>query len=394
MKILMIEPYVDIDRSLGDSTHVKELAVNLSRLGNHVILIARSSKNEFFNVHNLEFKNVNLTRTLSTGIGIGKILSVVYTFFVGFTVLLISRVDIIHERHPFAVGLVLGKIFGVPTVTEVNGSVIDELDYPEFNRRIKLSSSIIKKIYSILEKAIFSSTNKIVTVTFNLKEMINKVYHVTNEKISVIHNGVNIDLFRPISYAKEHLKLDANSKYLCFVGHLMSPESGVEYLVESAPFILEKVPETKFLIVGHGIMKENLVTRVRQLGLEDKFHFTGKIAYKNVPLYINAADVCVAPFVRKRNEKIGLSPIKLYEYLACGKPVVASNIKGVGDLLTKSNSGIPIPPENSFEVAKAIVNLLKDEKLAREMGENGRRLVVKDYSWESVARKLIHFMSK
>ena len=85
---------------------------------------------------------------------------------------------------------------------------------------------------------------------------------------------------------------------------------------------------------------------------------------------------------------MGLSPLKIYEYLACAKPVVASNIKGVGDLLDVSKSGISITPDAPDELATAITKLLKDEALMGQMGKNGRKIVIEKYSWANTARKM------
>ena len=104
---------------------------------------------------------------------------------------------------------------------------------------------------------------------------------------------------------------------MCFVGHLAAWQ-GVEFLIYASPLILGKCPEIRFLVVGDGVMRDKLLELVSEFGLADKFVFTGRVPYECVPLYINAADVCVAPFIRERNSKIGLSALKTYEYLACG----------------------------------------------------------------------------
>src|SRR5690606_2863783 len=142
---------------------------------------------------------------------------------------------------------------------------------------------------------------------------------------------------------RKELGLELETPYVCFVGNL-APWQGVEYLVKAAPSILSRFPECHFLIVGDGVMKDNLLKLCRELGVEDKFIFTGVVAYDRVPLYINASDICAAPFILARNAKIGLSPLKLYEYMACGKTVVASNISGVSDVLEASGGGILVPP--------------------------------------------------
>jgi glycosyltransferase involved in cell wall biosynthesis len=136
-------------------------------------------------------------------------------------------------------------------------------------------------------------------------------------------------------------------------------------------------------------MKDKLIEITSRLGLSDKFTFTGRILYEQVPLYINASDVCVAPFIKERNSKIGLSALKTYEYLACGKPIVASSISGVKDLIESSGAGISVTPEDPEKLATAVVRLLLDEDTRALMGEKGRRYVVENHSWDGVARKIM-----
>ena len=122
--------------------------------------------------------------------------------------------------------------------------------------------------------------------------------------------------------------------------------------------------------------------------MKNRFIFTGVIAYDRVPLYINASDTCTAPFIFARNAKIGLSPLKLYEYMACGKPVVASNISGVSDVLEASGGGIPVLPENPEALAEGILKLLENPDLRTKLGSKGLSYVTENYSWHSVAEKV------
>jgi glycosyltransferase involved in cell wall biosynthesis len=112
------------------------------------------------------------------------------------------------------------------------------------------------------------------------------------------------------------------------------------------------------------------------------------VPYQDVPYYINVSDVCVAPFISQRNERIGLSPLKLCEYLSCEKPVIASRISGL-EILEEHQMGLLVPPENEVALAQAIVRMLKSFSLREEMGKNGRQYVVEHRSWESVARKTL-----
>ena len=196
-----------------------------------------------------------------------------------------------------------------------------------------------------------------------------------------------------INELRNHHSISENDYIVAFIGNL-APHHGIEYLIKSAPIVLNVLPNTKFLIVGDGAIKKELINLSERIGVSDEIIFTGRVSYEIVPLYINMADVCVAPFIRARNERIGLSPLKIYEYLACGKPVVASDIKGIGDLLRNSNAGIAVTPEDPVELANAIIKLLKNEKLRKQMGKNGRKVMVNNYSWYHTAKKTIEVFEK
>lgn len=389
----MVDPYVDIDACQGDSTHVKELALGLSKCGCDVTLIAGASQGSSMSAPNLHFKNVSICRRPSVGLDIFRVLSSVKAFLVGFYVLLTSRIDVIHERQPFPVGLALSKIFQVMSITEVNSFIPDELVGPEFNRRIRLGSNVINRVYRTVERMILNSCDRIVAITPELKATLEREYGIPSTKIFVVANGVNPDLFHPASVLADQLGLDPVCKYICFVGNLHKAYHGLEYLIEAARLVLRVAPNTGFIIIGDGVTKAKLSTKVQNLGIADRSHFLGSIPYDELPSYINVAAVCVAPFGRVRNEKSGLSPLKIYEYLACGKPVVASDIGGIGSLLRASNAGIAVRPEDPQELASALLKLLTNQQLARTMGESGRRLVVDDYSWEAVAGRLLQIFA-
>ena len=135
-------------------------------------------------------------------------------------------------------------------------------------------------------------------------------------------------------------------------------------------------------------MRNELSRLALELGVADSFIFTGVVHYDRVPLYINASDLCVAPFIVARNAKIGLSPLKLYEYMACGKPVVAAAIGGVTDLLEASKGGIPVPPEDPDALARAVLKLLLDEDLRQCTGCRGSQYVMKNHSWCRVEKRV------
>lgn len=376
LRILVIAPDVFYETKNSNAVHLHEVISNLKKNA-EVFTIARDTKN-------IKLKeNVYLVKEILDIHPFRNVTASINAFMSGLKILRKQDIDVIYERHHiFDTGIILAKLFNIPCISEVNGILTDEA---------KVSGSygeIAQKIVRMIEKFFLRRSDKIVAVTPCIKRVLETEYNAESKNIVVIPNGANTDLFKPMDQkeAKEELKLVQDANYVGFVGNL-APWQGVEYLVQSAPSILKEIPNARFLIVGDGQMKEELMDLAEKTGVSDKFIFTGAVPYEEVPKYINASDVCVAPFIKERNMRIGLSPLKIYEYLACGTPVVSSMIPNL-EFIEEQNAGILVEPENPEELAKAIIKLLKDEKLRKKMGRNGREYVVKNHSWETVAERV------
>ncbi|RXA18058.1 glycosyltransferase family 1 protein [Methanosarcina sp. MSH10X1] len=390
--------FLDMVRPLsladGSLIHRCELVSNLARLDNeiHIFTAGRSPLSNMENIH-------------SHYISPGSFLSLTINYFSSSVNLLGSETfDVVYTRNPnfgFLAGLFC-KSRCKKMVYELNGIPEDEKNlFRTKNEGNKLlqpgkKGSFSNRYFSaharlklfILKKALGYS-DRIIAVTPGIKANLEKSYNIPGEKIVVVSNGANTSLFKPQEQeiCRKELGLDPEIPYVCFVGNL-APWQGVEYLVKAAPSILSRFPECHFLIVGDGVMKDSLLKLCRELGVEGRFIFTGVVAYNRVPLYINASDTCIAPFILARNAKIGLSPLKLYEYMACGKPVVASDISGVSDILKASEGGIPALPESPEALAEGILKLLENPGLRTKLGSKGLSYVTENYSWYSVAKKV------
>ena len=310
------------------------------------------------------------------------------------------RFDIIYTRNISrgVIGILIKKVWKSKLMLEINSISLDEWRLVEEQSitEEKGHSSAQIKFLGYLENYVIRKADAVIVVTQGIEDyLIN--HGVDKNKVWVIENGANTELFKPIrdnnilKGLKNRLHITDDENVVVFVGNL-APWQGVEYLLRAVPLIVEENPKTKFLIVGDGMMKEELESLTKELNIRHDVIFTGTVPYESVPEYMNLSDVCVAPFIRTRNESMGLSPLKIYEYLACGTPVVASDIKGVGDLLESSNSGIPVIPDNPNELAKAIIKLLNDKQLREQMGKNGREMVVSNYSWENTAKKTMEVL--
>lgn len=365
--------------SRGDSTHVRELVQNLAGLGHEVILIAcnlqRGSDQDNIDIYPIKYYSEKL---------IPKFFISIYAFVLGVIVLIKRKPDIIYKRQS-AMGedILIAMLARCPVVTEINGLVSEEAGSDK-----TYIHKIINNIFKYISKQSILHSDHLVAVTTNLKNIIHDEFYIQYDKITVIPNGANVKLFHPSEkkLSWDILKLSEKFKYICFIGNL-APYQGIETLIQAAPLILKKYPDIRFLIVGDGIMKNEWVQISHNVGVYDKFIFTGKVPIVMVSHYINASDVCVSPFRKARNAKIGLSPLKIYEYMACGKPVVCSRIPNL-EFIEQQKTGILVEPQNPEELAKAIIDLMDDENLREEMGINARDLAVKNYSWEANARKV------
>lgn len=197
---------------------------------------------------------------------------------------------------------------------------------------------------------------------------------VADSKIKVIPNGVDTNIFYPAEkkWAREKLNLKTDSKIIVYIGRL-SDEKGPDILIEA----FSRLPELQkrlLVIVGSGKMQNSCHTLASALGVHESVKFAGERPNHEVPLWLNAADVVCLPSLREG------WPNVVMEALACGRPVVASNVGGVPEILTSEDLGILAEPGNPADLAakldRAIRSAWKEEVLKARI--NG-------WTWESAA---------
>jgi len=374
MKILYIAPVTEINGKGGDSIHLQEITQHLAQT-NDLILISPSKTH--FNGQTVS--NFLLINNWQIGVRIlSPFLSWLSAFILGCIAVARTKPDIIYERHHICgVGCWIGKIFNIPCITEVNGLLTEE--HLDSKRVGKFGAWLMKKI----EKVVFSIASKIITVNVQITNYLVHKFNISPNKIIVIENGVNVELFRSRGVKrKEDKYIRKGYLHVGFIGSLSS-WCGLDSLIKSVPFIMDKIKNVKFIVVGDGPKKHEFEALTKSLNLEKCFLFTGYVPHQEISRYLYDFDVGVA--LKKRD--IPGSPLKLWEYMACGKPVVATNTQDF-KTLKENEAGILVDPEKTEEVADAIITLLKNKELRETMGKNGRKYVVKNHSWRVVAKKV------
>lgn len=380
MNILFCDPVIRKGELRGLFVHIYELSTNLTKLGHNLTLLKFIHPDE--QRLPLWAKIERLPQRIPI---IGTVISEIYTFFLILSAIVKhrGRFDVIYRRHnALNSEYLLGKLFGIPFVKEVNGF---EVDFEEGRDGSSLRTRIVDRI----ERLTMSKADRIIVVTSKLKKVLHHDYAIPEDKIIVIENGANVDLFKPMDAirAKAELNLSQSDHYICLVSTNLLSYQGTGRIIEAAPLLLKIFPKARFLIVGGSSDSERrrFIDIVGKAGLGNKFILAGLVAYKQVPLYINASDVCIV-FPEGFLRRSGIAPLKLCEYMACEKPVVASRTDGL-EFLEETNAGLLVNSENSQEIADAIAKLLESKELRTAMGKNGRRYVVENRSWQIVAER-------
>lgn len=305
-------------------------------------------------------------------------------FYAGYYMLR-NKVDILYVREMALslTPLILAKIFHKPMVTEINGDLLSEYQHAG-------CPSFLLGVMRLVEMTVCRASQALVCVTEGLRDIFQTRYHLSPKKLKVIPNGTNPDLFHPLDRdaCRKRLGIDPKIKVVGFIGTFV-PHQGLSYLIKSSSIILKESPDVVFLLIGDGPMRKDIMEMIQAMDLMDRFLLPGGVPQEEVVFFINAMDVCVAPFTRSRNERIGLSPLKIYDYMACGKPVVASDIKGVGDLLQENEVGIAVTPEDPASLAKGVLLALEDHDLTIRCLQKGPAIVKECFTWKLTAQKVV-----
>jgi glycosyltransferase involved in cell wall biosynthesis len=366
--------------SLGSVRHIMEVSENLCRLGNEVRLIApgyaRYPHRTPVRITYVPIIRLRFLRTL-----LYELLS---PFLIMFQ-LVFWRPDIVYWRQAYLTVFpaLLSRLLVKAIITEVNGLTIDELE----SERL---SNLRKKVIMVFESVNYRASSHLICVAPVIRDRILEHYDLPRGRVSVILNGVNADRMPVMDprEARREIGLDQDLQVVGFVGHFF-PWDGIEYLIEAAPRIIEETGDVRFLIVGHGLWGEHLPGLVRKKGLEQYVIFTGKVAWERLYLYVNAFDVATAPYSKGINLRSGRSSLKILEYFACKKPVVASRTGAIPEVvdLDRRGLGITVKPEDPGALADAITLLLRDKALQRDMGKKGRDYVERERTWKIVAKR-------
>lgn len=274
-----------------------------------------------------------------------------------------------------------------PFIHTIHGVLADEYeqakqnDYQSF--RGSLANRFMRRLAN-LEAQTAKDATLIVTISNYSLEKIQHHYGIESSRVRIIPNGVDIERFKPVTNVqamKQRFGL-GDEPCVLFVGSLI-PRKGLPFLVEAAKKVVKERAGTKFLIVGDGPLKSQLMASLEIANLSGNFKFLSNLSEAQLPAIYNCADVFVLPSIQEGQG------IVLLEAQASGVPVVAFDIGGVNEAVRNGESGFLVKRGDSDSLSGALLRLLSDKVLRERMGSVGRRFVSENFTWQICAERML-----
>lgn len=381
MKILMIAP-TPFFSDRGCHVRIFEETKVLQKYGHQIIICTYHNGGDIPGITTSRIINIPWYKKSEAGPSFQKIYLDIILLFHTLNVAKKWNPEIIHAHlhEGCLIGYFIKILTKKPLIFDYQGSLTDEMR----SHRFFTGSRGIYNIIQFIEQKIDNSADLIITSSQKMVQTLHDDWKIKKNKIFFTMDGVDTDFFNTGTDHKillEKMNIPKNRKIIVFLG-LLNEYQGIDCLLKSIAFILEHRTDVHFLIMG--FPHENLyATYAKQMNIIDHITFTGRINYSEAPHYLSLGDIAVSPKLSK-TEANG----KLYNYMACGLPTVVFdspvNREILGDLgIYAKIFGDPV----SF--AEAIEYGLNNENLLKILHQKLRAKAVADFSWDSVAEKIL-----
>lgn len=292
--------------------------------------------------------------------------------------------DFIYERYALSTfaGLLVARLFHKPFILEVNAPLSLEMK--------QHGQLVFERLAQRIEDWLCRNATKTIVVSTPMRETFVQ-RGIPPKHFAVMPNGVDRAIFNSsISGAAVRRELNLGERFVVgFVGWIR-PWHGVDMMLEALAALSGQLTELELLIVGDGPALPSLRQQARDLGIESRVHFTGPVDSSKVPAYIAAMDAAVQPDVTDY-----ASPIKLFEYLAMGKAVIAPAKSNITEIVDDGTTALIFPPRDATTLTRHIERLYRDRALARRLGEAGNTLIdARGYHWQGNARRVIDLVQE
>jgi glycosyltransferase involved in cell wall biosynthesis len=303
-----------------------------------------------------------------------------------------ADINITHANLPLVPNFAVPPNFGQALISTVHSTWKGEAEairgepYSRLNANEKFLVSF-NWFLRIFEEKMLARSDKLIAVSDFTRKELTQYYNIKENKIRVIHNGVDTNKFKPAtdkSKVKEDLGFKPNDPAILSVGRLYA-RKGLFTLIESMPAVLRKFKNAKFIISGKGQSDEmnKLIAHAQRLGVKNNIVFTGYFPDKKLSKLYQAADVFAFSTFYEHH------PFAILEALSTGLPVVTTKVGGIPETITDGKNGFMCEPFNAQEFSDRILYLLEHPVAASEMGRLARKTIEDRFDWRIVVKKAI-----
>lgn len=293
-----------------------------------------------------------------------------------------NNTDVVYERFsPFST---LGKNFkrnGIPWIIETHAPLFYESNV---ERKTGSLNDLARKI----EIQAYHECDVIVCVSKTLRDIIAEVSGVSNKKIYVMPNAVDIRRFNPETPIPER---HFSGFTVGFVGRLYKWH-GLSLLLQAIANLRQQEIDISIVIVGDGTARGELEHLAKELNISNNVRFLGQVEWQDVPSLIAGFDVGYVGNIPLKSGKMYHSPLKIYEYMAMGKPIVASGYEDAINVTQNGSLGFLYMPGNLSDIQRALLQAYNSREKLKKLGEDVRGEILSKHTWNSRAQELLDYL--
>jgi glycosyltransferase involved in cell wall biosynthesis len=379
MRICYLNYEWDLAASTGAATQIRETVAGLERLGHEVHVVARHRQPPSRLGHSAHrtpnrwlWEPANYLRS-ATGISAET------------RMLRRLRPDVVLILHALRFsGLVAARTLGLPVVFQVNASVPFEI------RRYRGEMRLLPGVSEWAEGRMLAAADGVTAVSRILSGQLVKL-GVSAESIAVIPNGADATRFHPEA-ADVSLRARHPGRTLAGFAGSFASFHGLEGLERAVVESAVRSPDLHFVFAGPGPGAARLADRLRAQGCESRATFLGRVPYERMPALLAAMDILLAPYPPQ--SEFYFSPLKLFEYLACGRAVLAARLGQIAEVIDDGENGVLYDPAEPAGFVSKLLQLASDPLLRSRLGAQARRTILARYTWAHNAALLSEVLER
>jgi len=243
------------------------------------------------------------------------------------------------------------------------------------------------RLYGVFDRFSECFVDRFLVVSDILVKSMTQVHGITPGKVIKIYNGIETDLYRPENQLdnrcriRQEFKVSDSDVLIGAIGRLVW-QKGFEYFIHAIPDLIQALPKSRFVLIGDGVLRQDLENLAKDLKISDHILFTGQRT--DIRDTLTALDIVVIPSVLEG------FPIVTLEAMAMGKPIVATAIDGITEQIMDGREGILVPPRNTTKLSQAIIKIVSNPIMADTLGKAARRRVTTEFSVQQMIKATIH----